>query len=689
MRPGEDPNLQPAPDDAPIAPYAYAPPEPAAAPRRRPRTRETAIAALLCAGLLFLWFLLGVRAVELRTDPADAVVDIDGGVSLRIGSRALLRPGEYRARADAPGYTTLEREFTVDEAIDQHLELRLVPLPGRLRLRTTPVSARVLADGAAVGESNGEPLVIAAGAHTLRLEADRYLPLEHALTIEGRGREQALELVLEPAFGTYAVTTEPPGARVLADGTELGTTPADVELLAGTRALRIVLDGYRDETLAVEARAGERRALPVLALARADARVRVSTTPGGATITLDGVFQGNAPLELALAAGTRHELIAFKAGYERETRSFTAARGTQDLALALRALRGEVRLVVTPPDAGILSGGQRLATGSATLRLPATAQRLSVRREGYATQEISVTPRPGFPQELKITLEKTGAAAPAGQGARIRSAAGQELVLLSPAPFHMGSSRREPGRRANELLHEVRPRRPFYLGVTEVTNAEFRQFRPGHSSGNFKGKSLNGDEQPAANLAWSDAALYCNWLSERDGLKPFYRVSGRNVIGVDAVSTGYRLPTEAEWAWAATLTAEGKPLRFPWGEALPPPAKSGNYADKSGESLLGTVIAGYDDGFAVSAPVRRFAPDRHGLFDIGGNVAEWVHDLYEASPAPGAAVDDPLGPDIGEYHVVRGSSWRHGGVAELRLAWRDYGKEGRADVGFRIARYAR
>jgi formylglycine-generating enzyme required for sulfatase activity len=223
--------------------------------------------------------------------------------------------------------------------------------------------------------------------------------------------------------------------------------------------------------------------------------------------------------------------------------------------------------------------------------------------------------------------------------------------------------------------------------VTEVSNAEFRQFRPAHSSGNFKGKSLNGDTQPATNLGWTDAALYCNWLSARENLKPFYRVSGKAVTGIDPTATGYRLPTEAEWAWAATLTTDGNLLRFPWGAALPPGPKAGNYADKSGESILGEIIAGYDDGFPVSAPVRSFAPNRLGLFDLGGNAAEWVHDIYDAAP-PGSGVEtDPFGADIGEYHVIRGASWRHGGLTELRLAFRDYGSEARADAGFRIARY--
>ena len=107
--------------------------------------------------------------------------------------------------------------------------------------------------------------------------------------------------------------------------------------------------------------------------------------------------------------------------------------------------------------------------------------------------------------------------------------------------------------------------------------------------------------------------------------------------------------------------------------------------DQSSASLLGDVIAGYDDGFPVSSPRKRFTPNRHGLFDMSGNAAEWVNDYYEAVPA--TRVSDPLGPELGEFHVIRGASWRHGGITELRLAFRDYGKEARADVGFRLARY--
>ena len=93
------------------------------------------------------------------------------------------------------------------------------------------------------------------------------------------------------------------------------------------------------------------------------------------------------------------------------------------------------------------------------------------------------------------------------------------------------------------------------------------------------------------------------------------------------------------------------------------------------------------DGYERTAPVGSFPPNSLGIYDGGGNVAEWVQDYYSV-PTPGqtAAVLDPRGPARGSNHVIRGSSWRHAGILELRLGYRDFGNNGRPDVGFRIAR---
>ena len=121
---------------------------------------------------------------------------------------------------------------------------------------------------------------------------------------------------------------------------------------------------------------------------------------------------------------------------------------------------------------------------------------------------------------------------------------------------------------------------------------------------------------------------------------------------------------------------------------MPPPDKSGNFADNSTSGFLGKVLNGYNDGYLASAPVGSFAANSKGLFDMGGNVAEWIHDYYDIQlGSRGKAELDPLGPETGKFHVIRGSSWAHGTLTELRLSYRDYNAKERDDVGFRIARY--
>jgi formylglycine-generating enzyme required for sulfatase activity len=422
--------------------------------------------------------------------------------------------------------------------------------------------------------------------------------------------------------------------------------------------------------------------------------LELASVPSGANVTLDGEFHGQTPLSLELSPDKAHRLAVFKPGYRRYTGTVQLpAAGRDSQTIKLTAQLGEVRFNISPAGAELKIDGRSRGKGSQTLSLPAFEHSVEVSLAGYNTVRRRVTPRPGLQQLVEVKLLTAKEARQASIKPEITTSLGQTLLLFSPADsplsdFTMGASRREPGRRANEVMHPVSLRRAFYLQTTEVTNAQFRQFTSGHNSGQIESNSLNRDHQPAVQVSWQQAAAFCNWLSKREGLPLFYRETNGIVTGYNPSATGYRLPSEAEWAWGARANGASL-LKFPWGDAFPPPANSlENYADNSSAYVTGRVLGGYTDGNVVSAPVASFKANQNRLFDMGGNVAEWVHDVYSIPSANGATEVDPLGAQSGDNYVIRGASWSHSKIAELRLSYRDYGQAGRDDVGFRLARYA-
>jgi formylglycine-generating enzyme required for sulfatase activity len=285
--------------------------------------------------------------------------------------------------------------------------------------------------------------------------------------------------------------------------------------------------------------------------------------------------------------------------------------------------------------------------------------------------------------ELEVLDDSTGG----GYPRTVTTSLGQELRLIPAGRFMMGSSRGQAEGRSNELLHEVELSRAFYLGAREVSNAEFRTYLAEHDSGDFGGMSLNEDAQPVVNVTWENVAQFLNMLSIRDRLQPVYVETFGTWAPARPLRNGYRLPTESEWEWAARAAGREVPLLYPWGNEQTPPDRSGNFADLSAAESLPLTLVTYSDGFPVSAASGSFEPNPLGVFDLGGNVAEWVQDYYAIEvTAPENAVVDPLGPETGRFHVVRGASWRSATTMDLRLAYRNYSSEGREDVGFRIAR---
>jgi formylglycine-generating enzyme required for sulfatase activity len=149
---------------------------------------------------------------------------------------------------------------------------------------------------------------------------------------------------------------------------------------------------------------------------------------------------------------------------------------------------------------------------------------------------------------------------------------------------------------------------------------------------------------PVVNVTWQEAIAFCKWLSDKE-----------HKDGALPANTIYRLPTDIEWSVAVGLAEEsgknpeardmGVPDVYPWGNQWPPPAGAGNYTGE--ETGSDVAIKGYDDGFAWTSPVGSFPPNKYGLYDMGGNVWQWVMDAWN---------------NESKHKVLRGASWYNGAL---------------------------
>ena len=673
--------------DTVIKPVRYQPPGEDGTRRLRlsPTRIALLIAALIAAAVLA--FLFMARSVTLEFTPTASQISILGGPAIEFGGVHLLLRGTYQVQAELEGYYPIAAPLTVDDQRNQAFEFKFAPLPGLVTIAATPAGAQVTVDGRPLGATPLADVPVDAGRRALRFTHARYQALDMSVEVAGRSQRQRIDAELLPNWGEVRYVTEPPGARILIDGEDTGlTTPATAEILAGEHEVALAMAGHQSHRERILIAPLEQREPPLIRLRQSDAQLRVSTRPNQAGVTIDGQYRGESPVSAELRSGKAYRVQIFKAGYAAHSATVTLKPGeNRGVAFELEPLTGLVSVQAEPAEALLLVDGKAQGAANQVLELPTRPHQLEIQADGYAGYRTEIRPRQGLTQEVRVKLLTLAEARLAALRPEITTPQGQVLKLFKPNPIRLGASRREPGRRANETLRDVALERFFYLGIKEVTNAEFKAFASGHDSGAYEDRPLNKDDQPVAMISWHDAARYCNWLSRQENLPPFYAEDFGKVTGFNAAATGYRLPSEAEWAWAARHQENGELLRFPWGDALPPPNRHGNYADRSAGHLVGRIIFGYNDNHAAAAPVGTFAANAKGIYDLGGNVAEWVNDFYQ-HPAPEGT--PPLGPAAGEYHVIRGSSWMHGTTTELRLSFRDYGIDGRRDLGFRLARFA-
>lgn len=658
------------------------------AARKAARTRlllSAGAVGLLVASAVITWLLSNSVTVQIFPEQArqGAEMRVSRGAGLVVFDAAYIIGSRATLNIEALGFISQSVEVRPAEQ-NTPLQVVMELAPPQVRIGTAPSLAQTewLLNGLhlSVGEEFASQL--SPGDFELSLNHPLYQPQVHAFTVElGRDYEQVIEL--QPVIGSLDIHSEPAGALLSVEGQPHGKTPVQIpDVQGGAYQIQLHLDGRNpivEDIMVTNRNPRVRRNYRLLPL---QTQLQVTVTPPDGTFSIDGL-DTNLEQPVVLSVGREYIVRYEKPGYVTHAEVMRMTEGhtlAVDLQLAMAAVE-----ITSTPAAHIFVNGSAAGSTPGTLQLQVLPQKISLQRKGYRTLELMVTPKWGettfIEQALKSELQARLDEAPAAF-----TVLGIDIKLFDPRGlqprFTMGASVRDPHRRADEFERQVLLDKPFYVSTTEITEAQFAAYQQQTAAVKAAGNL------PVRNLSWIEAALFCNWLSAQEGLPLAYRFDGSRLLGFDRHSEGYRLLSEAEWEWLARVAGHKKPVRFVWGNQTQIPAKSGNFADQSAVRTVSQYIPNYKDGFSTVAPVASFDANRIGLYDLAGNVSEWVQDVYSlVPPASGVIERNPFAAAHGEGRVIKGSSFRSASVTKLRSSYREGLSQPRDDVGFRIARY--
>jgi formylglycine-generating enzyme required for sulfatase activity len=517
----------------------------------------------------------------------------------------------------------------------------------------------------------------------------------------------------EHARGSVTIETDPPGAMIaIGDGPIRQIHPSPWEftdLHVGDQRAHIMLATYDPVDVPFVVEADHHTTLPRVQLERSRGSCHLMSQPEGATFELmDSASQlvktGQLPCELHELPTGSYSLIAHSDGREKRA-SLEITRG-EVTPVDVEFISGRISVISHPEGAEVFVDGKRAGTAPLDLTLADGQHALVARYRNWPEQKRAAGVTPDKPSEEVFEFMPGSVKIASAPGGAVVSVNGRPLgrtplLLENLDPGSVHYELRLPGYQPSTLEGEVKPGEQTFLQTRFTRRMGPMRGQPWENSLGMKfvpvgdilmgiwpvrvkdfavycqakGRSLpqpdfpQDGNHPVVLVNADDSRAFCEWLTARE-------IAGEQL----AEGQSYRLPLDLEWSAAAGLPDEGRntpeerdgKIRvFAWGKHWPPPAGAGNFADNTLRRSGQPTIPGYHDGFPQTSPVGSFAPNALGLYDMSGNIWQWVEEPYNPTS---------------RWGVMRGGSWATEKQAELSLTYRNVVDPAGREViyGFRV-----
>ncbi|RPJ83180.1 MAG: PEGA domain-containing protein, partial [Deltaproteobacteria bacterium] len=514
---------------------------------------------------------------------------------------------------------------------------------GQLSLVTSPVEVDIWIDDHQKGVT---PLVVSdltEGTHTVKAVKDGFQPWQGEVQIQP-SQVFELQINLKPITGSVSIDSKPNGALVFIEGIQVGTTPVTLEkTVSGKQSIEIQKQGYEKWQSEVDILSDTDNDITAT-LKPLPGKLHIISIPAMADVFISGKRIGKTPVKIDAVKEENLWVEVQMPCYDPIKRNISVLPGMEEeTKFVLQPSCGDIFIKSQPGGADWYVNGKLMGkTPGKTKALEKGTYAIKVKKEKYADWETDVEIHPQKNDPIVAILdpiaELTGKV-------NVDPITKMEFVWVEKGCFQMGSSLDEKDKSSDENpVHSV-CLDGFWIGKYEVTQEQWVKVF-GVNPSSFQ----KGGDYPVENVSWNDAKNFISRLNEMNQGKAIYR-----------------LPTEAEWEYACR--SGGKPEKY------------------SGGDIPDLVSWFSDNSKGATQPVGKKKPNGLGLFDMSGNVFEWVEDVYLADAYLRHKPSNPVYNGEGSYRVCRGGSWLLAGK-ESRSTNRSYfyATSRNYNLGFRVVK---